>query len=268
METNKILGIIIIIALILSVITVGYSAINKTAHPNEKVANTVYIMDQSDLNKTELENTENGTIKTINLEIKQKTGGVNIKFADNTTTIYNISSNDKNQSTTVNTQQDGDHLDITVESNSSDNTIVLSNKYNYNITGSLVAGGFSALLNNGAKVDVIDVDTTAGGVNVEFNTGSLNTLDVSITTGGLNIKGEPNGVTTVNSQIEVGGLNIQSNKNIVDLFSKIEVGGVNPGNYQQISDNEYKGNEFDSSENKLIIHNYIKLGGVNTQKIR
>ena len=43
------------------------------------------------------------------------------------------------------------------------------------------------------------------------------------------------------------------------------MGGINPGDYQLIGKNEYKGKLFDSSENKLIIYNNIGLGGVNTQ---
>ena len=75
----------------------------------------------------------------------------------------------------------------------------------------------------------------------------------------------PNGVTTINSEIQIGGLNLQLGRPIADIFSNIDVGGINSGDYQQISDVEFKGNEFDSSNNKLIVHNNIRLGGVNTQ---
>ncbi|RAP44840.1 MAG: hypothetical protein BZ135_07345 [Methanosphaera sp. rholeuAM6] len=266
MNGNKILGIIIIIALILSVALVGYGAVNKVVDNDEdNLIETQHVMDESELNKSEVEDTVNGTISTVNLNINQKTGGANIQFSDNTTTVYSITSTEEEASTNISTHQNGSNLEINIESNSSENTIVLSNKYKYNITGNFVAGGFAADLNNNSQVDNINVNTTLGGVTIELNGGSLNTLNVRITTGGLNIIGEPNGLTTVNSEIEIGGVNLQLSKPVADIFSNIELGGINPGDYQQISEDEYKGNDFDSSENKLIINNYIRVGGVNTQ---
>ncbi|RAP53432.1 MAG: hypothetical protein BZ138_00870 [Methanosphaera sp. rholeuAM270] len=264
MEGSKILGIIIIIALILSVAVVGYNSVTKVTENDEKISQTTEILDESDLNET-LSQSEN-TTPTVNLNINQKLGGVHIEFADNVSTVYNITSNnDQNNTTEVTTNQSEDHLDINVESEKSDNTIILSNKYNYNITCNMVSGGFDVDLNNNSNVDEINVNVTAGGVNINFNGGKLNTLNSMITTGGLNIKGMPTGETVVNSEIEVGGLNLQIDQAIADIFSDIEVGGINPGDYQHTGTNEYKGNAFDSSENKLIIHNSIRLGGVNTQ---
>ena len=60
-------------------------------------------------------------------------------------------------------------------------------------------------------------------------------------------------------------LTFQTENPIADIFSNIDVGGISHGDYQQVSDTEYKGNSFDSSENKLIINNNIKVGGVNTR---
>lgn len=267
MRTNRLLGIVIIIALILSIALVGYSAVNKTIdNDKDNVVETQHVMDETELNKSEVEDTVNGTISTVNLNINQKTGGANIEFSDNTTTVYTITSSEKEASTNITTHQNGSNLDINIESNSSDNTIVLSNKYNYNISGNFIAGGFSADLNNNSRVDVMNVTATLGGVTLKLDGGSLNVLNSRITTGGLNIMGEPNGVTTINSEIEIGGLNLQLSQPAADIFTNIEVGGINPGDYQKISEDEYKGNEFDSSENKLIIHNYIRVGGVNTQQ--
>ncbi len=261
MDSSKILGILIIIALILSIAVVGYATVNKVIDNDTNYVETQSILDESDLNQT-----DDGNISTVNLVIDQKTGGVNIEFTDNLTTVYNITSKDEDNATTnVTTNQSGDHLDVTVHSNSSDNTIFLSNKYDYNISGNFIAGGFEANLNNNASVDQMNINTTLGGVNLRFNGGSLNTLNTVITTGGLNIIGEPNGLTTVNSEIQIGGLNLQLNRPIADIFSNIDVGGINSGDYQQISDVEYKGNEFDSSDNKLVVNNNIRLGGVNTQ---
>lgn len=263
MDSSKILGILIIIALILSICVVGYSAVNNAVDTGDEegIVENQAILDEADLNDT-----TGDSISTVNLFIDQKTGGANIEFVDNMTTVYNITSKEnENDTTNVTTNQTGDHLDVVVHSNSSDNTIYLSNKYNYNISGNFIAGGFDANLNNNATVDQMNINATLGGVNIRFNGGSLNTLNTIITTGGLNIIGEPSGVTTVNSEIQIGGLNLQLGRPIADIFSNIDVGGINSGDYQQVSDVEYKGNEFDSSDNKLIVNNNIRLGGVNTQ---
>lgn len=265
MNGGKILGIVIVIVMILSIAFVGYSTVTKVSDNDEKIVQTVEILDESDLNESlTLEDTESKP--TVNININQKVGGTSIEFADNASTIYNITSNnEENKTTTVTTNQSEGHLDVYIDSEEADNTIVLSNKYNYTINGEMVSGGFSADLANNSQVDAININVTAGGVDIKFDGGSLNTLNSTITTGGLNIIGEPKGLTTVYSEIEVGGLNIQIDKAIADIFSEIEVGGINPGDYQKVSENEYKGNLFDSSDNKLIIHNNIRLGGVNTQ---
>ncbi len=267
MEGRKILGVIIIIALILSIGLVSYSAVTKQFSPKDKNVNTIEnILDESELNTTLLENSTDGNITTINLNIYQKTGGSKISFADNTTTIYNITSTTKkNASTNVTTEVDGDTLTVNIESNDSDNKIVLSNKYRYNINDEFVAGAFDATLDNNAEVDNMEIHGTLGGVNIKFNDGSLNSSDIKITTGGLNIRGEPKGQSTIASEIEIGGVNLALSKPVADIFTNIDVGGTNPGKYQKVSDNEYKGTDFDASGNKLIITSNIRVGGVNAQ---
>lgn len=264
MDSGKILGVIIMIALILSLCVVGYSAITHTDTEEENIVQSESILEESDLNQTYSDSNE--TISTVNLVIDQKTGEANIEFVDNMSAIYNVTSKDEGELTTnVTSNQTDDHLDVVIQSNSSDNTILLSNKYTYNISGNFIAGGFDANLNNNASVDEMNINATLGGVDIRFNGGHLNTLNTIITTGGLNIIGEPSGVTTVNAEIQIGGLNLQLDRPVADIFSNIDVGGINPGDYQKVSDVEYKGNEFDSSENKLILNNNIRLGGVNTQ---
>lgn len=265
MNGGKILGVLIIIVLILSVAVAGYNTLTKSTDNDEKIVQTTSVMDESDLNQTFTEDGDD-SIQTVTLNINQKVGGSRISFADNSSTIYNITSNnEENKTTTVTTNQNGSNIEVNIDSEEADNEIILSNKYNYTINGDIVTGGFSSNISKNAHIDEINLNLTAGGVDIEFDGGSLNTLNSMITTGGLNIIGEPKGETRINSEIEVGGLNLQIDKPIADIFSEIEVGGINPGDYQQIGDKEYKGNLFDSSENKLIINNTIRLGGVNTQ---
>ncbi len=266
MEGNKILGIIIIIAIVLSIVLVGYNAINSSVNEDNNIILLEQSMDESELNQSTLDDSAEGNLTTVNLNINQETGGSNIKFVDNSTQIYKVvSKDDKNYTTTVTTSQENDKLDVSIDSNCSDNTIILSNKYNYNISGRIVAGGLAANLNNASKVDELSVDVTAGGMTIKFNGGTLNSSNIKITTGGLNIEGQPIGETHINSKIEVGGLNIRLDKPVADIFSNVEVGGTNPGKYPKISENEYKGNEFDSTENRLILNSNITVGGLNIQ---
>lgn len=265
MDSGKITGIIIILALILSVIFVGYNTVTGITDSEESAVVTTQTLDESEINQTFTQD-DDSSITNVNININQKIGGTRIEFADNSSTIYNITSeNEKNTKTAVTTTQNNSTLDVNIDSEESDNTIILSDKYNYTINGEIITGGFYTNFNNNAKVDEINLNITAGGIDLEFNGGSLNTLNASITTGGLNINGEPNGETLIYSKIDVGGLNLQVNNAIADVFSDIEVGGINSGDYEKIGENEYKGNQFDSSQNRFIIHNNIKLGGLNTQ---
>lgn len=267
MNGGKILGVLIIIVLILSVAVVGYNTLTKSADKDKNIVKTTNMMDESELNQT-VTGEGNDSVQTVTLNLKQKVGSARIRFADNSSIIYNItSSNEKNKTTTVTTNHNDSNLEVNIDSEAADNEIILSNKYHYIINTDIVSGGFKVNLSENANIDELNVVLTAGGVDIDFKGGSLNTLNSRITTGGMNIKGEPKGVTTLNSIIEVGGLNIQLDKAVADIFSDIEVGGINPGNYKHVGNNEYKGDLFDSSENKLIVHNNIRLGGVNTQSV-
>lgn len=261
MDSSKTLGIIIILVIIFSIIVVGYGAFVKDSVEASKTVETVF--DQSQINQSD---DSNGTLSKVNLNIHQKTGGVNIRFAD-TDNVYNITSKSGNRTPTIINEQNDSALNVEVDSNNSDLTIVLSNKYRYNINCDIVAGGFNGKFTENAKVNALVLDVTAGGVNLDLNGGKLSKVRTKIATGGLNIKGMPKGLTTIKANIEVGGISLNLKKPVADVTSNIKVGGLYPSDYQKISENEYKGKEFDSSNDKLILKDNISFGGVNTQSI-
>ena len=76
------------------------------------------------------------------------------------------------------------------------------------------------------------------------------------------------GFKDVKSKIEVGGININLKKPVADVSCNIKVGGLNPSGYQKISETEYKGNEYDSSKDKLKLKANVRLGGINTQSFK
>ena len=94
-------------------------------------------------------------------------------------------------------------------------------------------------MNNASKVSDLSADITAGGVSIKLDGGTLNSSNIKVTTGGLDISGQPVGVSQINSKIDVGGVNLHLDKHVADIFSNVEVGGINPGDYQKISNIEY-----------------------------
>lgn len=265
MNGGKIVGILIILVIIASIGIVSYDAVSNTISPRNV---SEVIFNEGQLNQTVLEeNSTNTSLENVNVNINKKTGGVIILFADSPN-IYNVTSEVGNSTTNVTNSQENSTLNVNIESESSDEVIVLSNKYNYNISGHIVAGGVAVNIANKSKVDNINMNLTSGGLTLDLKDGTLNNVSSHITAGGLNINGLPSGVTTIRSTIEIGGVNVQLNEPVAHIFSNVDVGGLNPGDYQTVSDNEFKGNNFDISPNKLVLYSNIDLGGVNTQNFQ
>ena len=115
MDRNKIVGIIIIIAILLSLILVGYHAVNTTID-KENIIQTEQSMDESELNQSLMEGFEDSNLTTININLNQKTGGSKIEFADNATEIYKvISKDDKNFTTNITTNQENGTVGVIID---------------------------------------------------------------------------------------------------------------------------------------------------------
>ncbi|OED30139.1 hypothetical protein [Methanosphaera sp. WGK6] len=262
MENSKIVGILIIVVLILSIGIIGYNAtINVYKHSGDT---SETILEDSQLSQITDNETTSSAIKTINLNIHQKTGATEIEFAD-TDDVYKITTNGQfNTTTNVTYSENGDVLNIDINSDEDENTIVLSNKYVYNINETSTYGGFSINVNNKARINTLNTNITMGGVNVEFNGGSLTTFNNQINTGGVNIEGTPSGETNINSNIVIGGFNAKIGQ-VGHVFTTTDLGGSNLDGYQTISDMEYKGVDFDNSQNKITITSKIQIGGLNIE---
>ena len=66
------------------------------------------------------------------------------------------------------------------------------------------------------------------------------------------------------TSIDIGGVNIGLNQPVGHIISKINLGGTNSNNnYQNVSATEFKGNNFDSSSNRVELNSNIQMGGVN-----
>ena len=153
-----------------------------------------------------------------------------------------------------------------VSSNSAANTVVLSNKYIYNINGDVLCGGFATNFTPQSQVRQLNANVTLGGVTLQLNNNKIQDMDIHITVGGLDVRGSPSGYTHLESEIKVGGLNFQQNNGKLYVRSSIELGGNNPGNYHQESikgwDN-FMGDAYQQSEDKLDATSHIQIGGLN-----
>ncbi|RAP51673.1 MAG: hypothetical protein BZ133_02505 [Methanosphaera sp. SHI613] len=279
MDGSKTIAIIIIVALILSIGIVGVNSYFIKSNEKQGTPSSILMtpdnlenatfFDNEATNKTELNFILNNTTQVqpvINMNIHQKVGSANVIFAD-TDNIYNItSSNYNNSSTTVRYTQNNDSLDVDVSSNSAANTIVLSNKYIYNINGEVLCGGFATNFTPESQVRQLNVNVTLGGVQIQLNNNKIQDMDVHITVGGLDVRGSPSGYSHLESEIKVGGLNFEDNNQKVYVRSGIELGGNNPGNYHKESikgwDN-FMGSAYQQSEDKLDVTSRIQIGGLN-----
>ena len=279
MDGSKTIAIIIIVALILSIGIVGVNSYFIKSNEKQGTTSSIILLpenlenatffDNEATNKTELNFVLNDSTQVqpvINMNIHQKVGSVNVIFAD-TDNIYNItSSNYNNSSTTVHYTQNNDSLDVDVSSNSAANTVVLSNKYIYNINGDVLCGGFATNFTPQSQVRQLNANVTLGGVTLQLNNNKIHDMDIHITVGGLDVRGSPSGYTHLESEIKVGGLNFQQNNGKLYVRSSIELGGNNPGNYHQESikgwDN-FMGDAYQQSEDKLDATSHIQIGGLN-----
>lgn len=265
MKGSKIVGILIILIIICSIGVVSYYSISKSISP--KPQGSEVVLTPNDINSSGNETTGNDTIETVNLTINKRSGDIKIMFAD-TDTICNVTSKSKNSTPTITSSKENSTVKVNINSENSDNKIVLSKRYKYNITGSTLAGGLDLNLSKDAKVDNCNYNLTTGGINIGLNNGTLNNFTSHIASGGMNIVGMPSGVTTINSTIEVGGINVQLSEPVAHILSNVKLGGLNPGDYQKISDNNYKGKSFDVSSNKLVVYGNVEVGGINAQTLK
>lgn len=277
MKANKIVGILIIIALILSIAIVGVNSFILNSKTNDNTVSMIMKPDEIE-NTTIVENNETNISElyvtvndsnirpTININIHQKVGAVKIEFAD-TDDIYNVTtSNADNASTTIKHSQTNESVDVDITSKSAGNTIVLSNKYRYNINAELLTGGVGVELTPNCQIDNMGINMTLGGVNINLNNAYINHLDNHVTVGGINLRGIPHGYSHMDSEIKLGGLNIVDNDQKVYVRSKIELGGYNAKGYQHNyfdGFNCLKGNAYDASTEKLDVTSIIQIGGLN-----
>ncbi|OWT32521.1 hypothetical protein BGI41_07235 [Methanobrevibacter sp. 87.7] len=251
METNKIIGILIILALILSIVFASFSFV--TGSDQEELKSIT--LNQSQLNES--------NIKTVNINVDKYCGGVDFNFVNNSSSIVNVST--KDQSPNMNYTVNGSTLNVYLNSNSSDDTIELNNKYEYNINQKIILGGSNLNVSQGSKINSLNNYINLGGINIVFGGGELKNVYSQINTGGLNIMGtSPKGISNINSFISTGGFNVRIDNPVVELVSYIGVGGNNIANAEKIDENHFKSlNYNNSSSDKLRINSDIEVGGFN-----
>lgn len=269
MNGNKKLGILILVLLVLSLVIVSVgTALSNTNH-NKINYKLTFKDDQlnSLVNNSSDEETGGENITDININIKQKTGGVRILFAKDTDNVYNITGvKDKKSKTTVTNSVNGSTLNVNIDSKNKETTLVLSTKYRYNITGDMTAGGLQGNLAN-SRIDSLNYNIVLGGINLNMtNTTHLDKFNSNVTLGGINIKGNGQFGTAMDLNVDIGGINVKSYNPVVLAKSNINLGGANGANgYTKVTNgsyNEIKGKQYDSAPNKMIISSNIEIGGL------
>lgn len=255
MNNKKLLGIIVIILLILTIITSAYSSY--IIHDDQNYTTNV-------LNAQNLET----PVTTLNLNINQSYGGCSVKFVDSDN-IYEINSSkskDTSEHTSVTYTQNGDQLDVNIDSTSYENVILLSNRYKYNIKCKNMAGGYVFNISENANIDSLDTTLGIGGCEIQLEGGVLNNFHNQITVGGMVIEGEPNGLVNINSTIAIGGLQMQLNNPVYNINSTVTFGGVDVNHTDTDNENStnliYKDSNYDTSTNRVNLHSDIQIGGL------
>ena len=253
MDNSKKVGIIIIIAIILSICISAYVGyIN-----NETMDNTT-----QKLNKDTLNLDDNFTPEVINININQ-TGTYLINFTDSED-IATITSQktDKAQSLNITNTQDGQNLNIDINSDTDDNVILLSNKYKYNINCKSVVGGYAVDLPTNAHVENLTTIVGLGGVAINLNGGVINNIQNQITIGGLAIEGNATGLVNANSTIAVGGLQIDVN-NPLNIHSDVLFGGCQLNKTETNNTTvDFVDSNYNSAENRMNVNSNIQIGGI------
>ena len=238
MDNSKKVGIIIIIAIILSICISAYVGyIN-----NETMDNTT-----QKLNKDTLNLDDNFTPEVINININQ-TGTYLINFTDSED-IATITSQktDKAQSLNITNTQDGQNLNIDINSDTDDNVILLSNKYKYNINCKSVVGGYAVDLPTNAHVENLTTIVGLGGVAIN---------------GGSAIEGHATGLANANSTIAVGGLQIDVN-NPLNIHSDVLFGGSQLNKTETNNTTvDFVDSNYNSAENRMNVNSNIQIGGI------
>ena len=270
MNARKIVGILILVILILSLVVVCANAILSNEDHNNKAQFSQVLKDNELQSLSEEDENydydSSEGITEVNLNIKQKTGGVRILFAKDTNNVYNITSTKKDSKMSVTKSVNGSTLNVNVNAKDSETTIVLSTKYRYNITGAMTAGGLQGDLDN-SRIDTLNFNIVMGGINLNLtNTTHLDKFNSNITMGGINIIGNGQFGTNMNTNVDIGGINIESSNPIVLAKVNVNLGGAQgSNNYQTSTDGQHteiKGNQYDSADNKLLINSNIEIGGL------
>lgn len=241
MDNGKKVGIIIIIAIIISICLSAYSGYVN----NEAVANTT-----QKLNKDTLNLDDGFTPEVINININQSAGGYLINFTDSED-IATITSQktDNSQSLNVTNTQDGQNLNININSDTDDNVILLSNKYKYNINCKSVSGGYAVDVPTNAHVENLTTIVGLGGVVINLDGGVINNIQNQITIGGAAIEGNTTGLVNVNDP-----LNIHSDV----LFGGSQLNKTETNNTTV----DFTDSNYNSAENRMNINSNIQIGGI------
>jgi len=263
MNTEKFFSILIIIVLVAAFLTAVTAPLFK---PTEEKVTDTFTLNESQVSG----------IRYVNINVESNVSGVSIEFKNNTDSIYSIKTG-RNVGTakpTVNYTVEGDTLNINMKLDKGSASVLLSNKYTYNLTTKSKIGGVTLILGNDSKIE--NVNSTiqyAGGGLLLVDKTTFKNISMQVNAGGFYILVNPQfkGAGSIFTNVTIGGVTIapMDPSLPIRLIASVDLGGIEfkPSGFNVIKNTtnylEMQTKPYASSGNKLEIISGVGLGGVN-----
>ncbi|MDI9615339.1 hypothetical protein [Methanothermobacter sp.] len=261
-------------AIILIVLIAGF-IVASTASLLPKTQEEATVSENFTLNSAEVSG-----VKYVNVNMESNTSGAYIGFADNSDSVYMISTKTDpgDAKPEVNYTVDGETLNLNVKMDAGDARILLSNRYTYNITLRSKVGGVTLVLANNSRVDTINstIQYTGGGTVLLGNT-SFRNASFNVNTGGFYIADLAEGVRptgNMSTQVMVGGTSVALfPAYAIRITGSVDYGGIGfePQGFRVLRNStsylEMETPSYGSSAGFQII-NTVGLGGINVGVFR
>ncbi|BAW31028.1 MAG TPA: hypothetical protein PLO64_04410 [Methanothermobacter sp.] len=264
MNAEKFFSIIIIIVLVAAFLTAAAAPLFKPK--DEKAVTDTFTLNESQVSG----------IKYVNINVESNSSGVAIEFKNTTGSVYSIETerNVGAAKPTVNYTVEGDTLNIDMKLDEGSATVLLSNKYTYNVTTNSKIGGVALILGNDSKIDSINstIQYAGGGLLIVDKTAFKN-ISMQVNTGGFYIAVDPEfkGGGSIIANVTMGGVTVapMDPSLPIKLIASVDLGGITfkPSGFNVIKNTtnylEMQTKSYGSSSDKLEIISGVGLGGVN-----
>lgn len=220
-------------------------------------------------------------VKYVNVNMESNTSGTYIGFTDNADSVYMVETETDpgDEKPEVNYTVEGGTLNLNIKMDKGGARILLSNRYQYNITMRSKVGGVTLVLANNSRIDSINSTIQyAGGGTVLLGNTSFRNASFNVNTGGFYIADLGQGVRptgNMSTQVTVGGTSIALfPAYAVRVTGSVDYGavGFQPEGFRVIRNStsylEIESPSYGKSAGGLQMMNSVGLGGINVGVFR